>query len=357
MEMNKEVSRRMNMLRFLMIFGVVMLHTSPHLMLGSTPVTVFEHVRYFFQGAVFRTTVPILTFISAYLIFSSGLDRAPRKLYEKKFYSLVIPFIVFNLGLLAVTYFSQRFLHVHILRDLLQAGPREWVDAAFGLIDTPINYPLHFLRNLVVLVLFAPLLGMLLRRAPYLGLALMFCIAQFDLDGWLLARNNMLVVFYMGGMAAVLRVNMMALDKYRVPALAVFLLACVAVVAWRASELDVLVYASPFLVWPAASLLDNTRLGNWMIRMSPYSFFIFLAHSPLLSAAWSAYRPLRSTVSPALYWFATPVLVVAFLVVVWKICNAAFGPAFALATGCYKKKRARAADAASLEIQPATHLK
>lgn len=356
MELNKEVSQRMNMLRFLMIVGVVILHTPPQLPLGSIPITLFDHIKAFFQGALFRTTVPILTFISAYLIFLSGLDRKPLKLYEKKFYSLVVPFIVFNLGLLGATYICQRYLNIHILLDLTQADAKRWINAAFGLTHYPINYPLHFLRNLVVLVLFAPLMGMLLRRAPYIGLALIFCIAHFNLEGYLLLRNNMLLLFYMGGMAALLPVNMLALDKYRVPALIIFCVLCIGVVIFHVKNINYFIYASPFLVWPAASLLSNTQFGAWARRMSPYSFFIFLAHAPVLAAAVFVYRPFASIVPYPVFWVVAPIVIVSLLVLIWKLLNVTLGPVFAMATGCYKKKRtARSADSALMETGPAVN--
>lgn len=358
MKLNKEVSQRMNMLRFLMIFGVVVLHTPPYLPLGGLPITFFDYFKAFFQGAVFRTTVPILTFISAYLVFASGLDRTPLKLYKKKFDSLVVPFMFFNFSLVIVTWIAQRYFNIHIFRELLDIEIMEWMDAVFGLRDSPVNYPLHFLRNLVVLVLVAPLLGKLLRSAPYVGLVVVFCIAHFNLDGMILLRDNMLIMFYLGGMAALLGVNMLALDKYRVPALVIFCIACMAVVVLRVKDLNYLVYASPFLVWPAASLLTNTRVGIWMTRMSSYSFFIFLAHAPVLAAAWFVYKPYQTVIPTPLFWFVTPVLVVAFLVLVWNLCNATFGSAFAFATGCYKKKKlARPLDNTAMDGMPAPHLK
>lgn len=345
------------MLRFLMIFGVVIIHVPPHLPLGM-PITLFDHYKAFLHEAVFRTAVPILTFISAYLLFSAGLDQQPRKLYRKKFYSLVVPFIFFNLGLVAITWCSQRYLNIHIFQNLLHTDVMEWMDALFGLTDLPVNYPLHFLRNLVVLVLFAPLLGKLLRSAPVIGLPIVFCIGHFNLDGPILLRDSMLILFYLGGMAALLPVNMLALDKYRVPALAIFCVACMAVVVLRIKDLTYLIYASPFLVWPAASLLSNTRIGEWMTRMSKYSFFIFLAHAPVLAAVWFIYRHHQTLVPAALYWFLTPVLVVAFLVLVWKLCNATLGPLFAFATGCYKKvKIARTADTPVMDAIPNINLK
>lgn len=339
MELNKEVNQRMNMLRFLMIVGVVILHTPPQLPLGSIPITLFDHIKAFFQGALFRTTVPILTFISAYLIFLSGLDRKPLKLYEKKFYSLVVPFIIFNLGLLCVTYICQRYLSIHILQDLLRADFKKWINAAFGLTHYPINYPLHFLRNLVVLVLFAPLFGILLRRAPYIGLILIFCISHFNLEGYLLLRNNMLLLFYMGGMAALLPVNMLALDKYRISALIIFCILCIGVVIFHVKDISYFVYASPFLVWPAAALLSNTRFGAWLARMSPYSFFIFLAHAPVLAAAVFVYRPFQSFIPYPVFWAVAPLVIVSLLVVIWKLLDLTLGPVFAMATGCHKKKR------------------
>src|SRR4051812_18312894 len=96
------IEKRIDLLRSLMIFGVVILHTPPYVPIAQTGPSFFDFIVALFQQAVFRTTVPVLTFISGYLLFRSSLDMQPLRLLRKKFSSIVIPFIIFNFSVLAL---------------------------------------------------------------------------------------------------------------------------------------------------------------------------------------------------------------------------------------------------------------
>jgi len=61
MQYEDEVRERISMLRFLMIFGVVLLHTPPFVPIKEVGGGTFDLLKSFFQNAVFRTTVPVLT--------------------------------------------------------------------------------------------------------------------------------------------------------------------------------------------------------------------------------------------------------------------------------------------------------
>ena len=205
MQNEDEVRRRIALLRFLMIFGVVLLHTPPYVPIKEVGTGAFDLFKAFFQNAVFRTTVPVLTAISGYLLFRSMLDRQPGKLALKKFCTIVVPFLFFNLLLLGAVDFLENGLHVRLGEDMVPDDPRGWANAAFGLFDSPINYPLNFLRDLVVLMLLAPLFGWMLRHIPWLGLGAVLLVFMNNLDGHFLLRDVMAPVFYLGGLAAVRR--------------------------------------------------------------------------------------------------------------------------------------------------------
>ncbi len=65
---------RIAMLRLLMIIGVVVLHTPPYVSVTEIGPGIFDFIKALFQNAAFRATVPVLTVISGYLLFRSGLD-------------------------------------------------------------------------------------------------------------------------------------------------------------------------------------------------------------------------------------------------------------------------------------------
>lgn len=313
---DNSVSQRIVLLRFLMIFGIVLLHTPPYVPIAEVPNSPFDLFKAFFQHAVFRTTVPVLTCISGYLLFRSALDRNPKKLAKKKFRTIVVPFLFFNLGLLAVALGLQQGLGITLSDDMVPKESKAWLDAAFGLTGAPINYPLNFLRDLVALMIAAPVLGWLMRNRPYLGMGIVALIYQFNLDSSFVLRDVMWPVFYVGGLAAVQGWNMRALDRHAPLCLALFLALCAYVVAFRIANTNVLRLLAPILIWPAASLLLPTAFGRWLGKMSKYSFFIFVAHAPLLLATSIAYKPFAEHVPYPLYWVLAPVLTTALLVLI-----------------------------------------
>lgn len=313
------VSLRIDLLRFLMIFGIVLLHAPPYVPIAEVAHHPFDLFKAFFQHAVFRTSVPVLTCISGYLLFRSNLDRDLPKLACKKFRTIVVPFLVFNLGLLAVALALHHGAGITLSSDMIPSDRKGWLNAAFGLSGAPINYPLNFLRDLVALMIAAPLLGWFLRHSPWLGLAVVALVYQFNLDGPFLLRNVMWPVFYVGGLAAVRNWNLRALDRYAPLCLALFLSLCAYVIAFRVANTNNLRLVAPLLIWPASALLAPTAFGQWLARMGKYSFFIFVAHAPVLLATSIVYKPFASYVPYPLYWVLAPVLTTALLVLVYLL--------------------------------------
>jgi len=305
--------KRIDLLRSLMIFGVVILHTPPYVPIGVIGSEPFDLIVAFFQHAVFRTTVPVLTFISGYLLFRSSLDTQPVRLLQKKFRSIVIPFLFFNLTLVALSLLLRDGVGVEVGSTRIESF-LDLVNAAFGLTAGPINYPLNFLRNLIPLFLIAPLLGWLLRKAAWPGLVLVFIVFHFDFDGPFLIRDAMAPVFYLGGMAAILKWNTRSLDGYALPLLAGFLGMCACIVHFRVINTSYLQMLAPIFIWPAASLLVPTALGGWLAKMSKYSYFLFLSHAPVLLLVSMVYKKYAGVIPFSLYWIATPVIVASIVI-------------------------------------------
>lgn len=294
-----------------MIFGIVILHTPPYVPLAETGASVFDFIKATFQHAIFRTSVPVLTFISGYLLFSARLDQKFQELALKKTKTILLPLVIFNLPLALLVYGIQanHLIEHEFSQTLYPFHLSTWADAIFGLFSSPINYPLNFLRDLYVISLLAPIFGFLIRKAPWSGLVATFVIFWFNFDGDLVLRNTMPIVFYIGGMAALHSWDLKKLDKIAILLLVLFLAFSFAIVFFQIENRNYLRVLSPILIWPASSLLVNTRLGAWLSGLAKYSFLTFLAHGPLLVLLWIIYQKSSLALPYWLFWTTAPLII------------------------------------------------
>lgn len=312
----RAVEQRVSMLRLLLICGIVFIHVPVPPSFEGAFTGPFPFVRAFVCDGLFRATVPVLTAISGFLLFRSGLDLRPGELVAKKSRTILLPLVVWNLPLLVLLYLAEaggfsghRFAVPAYPFDLWR-----WLDATLGLSYQPANYPLHFLRDLYVVSLLAPLFGLLVRRAPWIGLALVFAVFWLNLDGPLVFRDMMAVDFFIGGMAAAGRWNLTGLDRFWPLCLALLIGSCLAIVAWRIEDIRWFSVLAPFLIWPLSSVLARTRFAPALAAASKTSFAIFVMHAPLLLGLWILFDRRGDIAFYPLFWLLAPPVAIALAV-------------------------------------------
>lgn len=331
---NPFVSERISMLRTLLILSVVVLHV-----VAAPPAAQVDFsdlatvLRCIFVDRFGRFAVPTLSMVSGYLLFSARLDQTPLKLYKKKFTTLAVPFFFFNIVFSGVVYSIEYVTGSAPLYGLTGKDLPSLLNGLLGYSEVPFNVPLHFLRDLFVLALLAPLFGVVIRRLPWLGLALVCGIFLPDLDGHLVNRDTMAVLFYVGGMAGAGHWDLRKYDRFAVPAMAALVGLCAAVVLFRVHAHTIVYLASPPLVWIASARLIGTRLGNWALENSKYSFFIFLAHSPMLRLITLAELEFHVHMPVMLTIAVNAILATALLRVVYEAAVLAMPRAFHVMVG------------------------
>jgi len=304
------ISERISILRYLMIVGIVILHVPPPIPLAETGPGIFPFIKAFFSHAVFRSTVPVLTCISGYLLFKAGLDSNFFLLFRKKATRLVLPMFIWNFPLVFFLYIMQsQGLYCDYIVKAYPFDLLRWLNGTFGFIGIPANYPLFFLRDLFMLSLLTPVFGFMLRKIPWLGLAFISIFFWFNLDGYLIQRNIMSINFYIGGMAAVMKWDLKRIDRYAPLILFIFILICVLIVAFRFDDYRWIRLFSPFLVWPFFSMFCNNNIRKKIAGMAKHSYFIFLAHGPALAIVWLLYQKLFQNDYYLLFWLVAPVFV------------------------------------------------
>ena len=316
-----QLSKRIQIARYLMVCGIVFIHIPPVETEIVTNNTYFLMFRAFWVDAVFRGTVPVLTCISAYLIFRSSKDKKLFALIKDKAESLLFPMVIWNLPIVLAIYLVQRYTAVGypFRLNLNPIDVLTWMDATLGITDRPANFPLFFLRDLFVLAVLAPIFGFLIRTAPLIGLAVVGVIFWFDLDGLLLLRSSMALNFYIGGLLAVYGWNLFWLDKYKWGMLVLFVAVCV-IKSQTPGDSTLFRVVSPFMIWPVLALIENTRFADFVVKLSPGSFFLFLAHAPLLIGSYIMYQRLPIVDYP-LYWFISSATVILLCALIYMIAS------------------------------------
>jgi hypothetical protein len=306
----QDLSRTIGFARISLIVGLVFLHYQQYPNTAVSPfrgLDVAQHqVATFVNSFVlffFFSVVPLLSMVSGWLFFSFAAEDAAgaiRDRMRRRFASLYLPLVFWNALFLGVL--AWLFLHApdYPLFDDLNirfesAGPLDYVNAVFGLTGHPVAFQFWFVRDLFVTVLVSPLLWLLLRRAPWLGLALLGLAWLGGSDLVVFFRADVVFFFYLGGL---LRLRGAPLEIGR-RATVVLVAAYVILVALRTlAPYAVGVDDQPPLLtaatramrlvgvlacWGLFLQLAPTRFGAAVARYGGLAFFLHAAHYPLLA--------------------------------------------------------------------------
>jgi succinoglycan biosynthesis protein ExoH len=310
--LNLEISKRIWVTRYFMVIGIVVLHLPPYQPLNELGSSLFDYIKAFFSHGVFRATVPMLTVLSGFLIFQFNLQVQPLLLVTKKVKTVLVPLIIWNIPFVIAIYISQKYsvLSHEFSAILYPFDFFNWINALTGLFNSPANYPLNFLRDLFAVSLLSPIYWFLLKRVPYIGLAIVAAVYYFNLEGSFVLRNSMLISFYIGALAATQKWPLTYMDKFAKPLFLVFILCCLTIVVFDIQNKELFRLFSPFLVWPAMSLIMNTALCEFLYKNSKSSFLTFLAHGPIILLLWLIFKKLPVDIPYYVFWLSAPLITV-----------------------------------------------
>lgn len=286
---------------------VTQLHAS-----GFTGIAIYDYIRLFISEVIARCAVPIFFFMSGYLLFFEVKEYS-KSIYiaklRKRWHSLVVP------------YFSWIFLMIlwtlmFKLRDILFHGESwheileyfrgngylhmfwngcVWEERTTWLgivthISGPVLLQFWYMRDLIVLVLFSPIVYWFIKKLAFFGVGLLVAIYTFDIRvAWISDTFASAGLFFSVG--AYFSINKQdftdVLWKRRN---VIFPLALVLIVwqTYTASFMGdmVSVMIHPWLVIVqsfaliilASVLCRHKRLYLWNKKLSKTSFFIYALH-------------------------------------------------------------------------------
>ncbi|QRM44423.1 acyltransferase family protein [Rhizobium sp. BG4] len=298
MNVDANVSSRINLMRIVLISGIVFVHIpfDP----ANTPFNgnygFFDWLRVFLSEALFRVGVPCLSAISGYLLFRGGMEGFNyTKTVRTKAQTVFLPFLIWNtLFFIAVLAILAVGIGDGYVISPYQSSFRELLSQLFAAEAFPANIPLYFLRDLFVCILISPILAWLVRRAPLLTLSTLLLLALVpQLSLYIVIKRSILFSFTFGIYASLYKLDIKALDRFA--PLGVFLLfAFSALLAtaiyatgpsmpdWVELSRNALAIGGAAGFWMLSALLIKTSVGQRLSKTGSLSFWIFCAHYPLL---------------------------------------------------------------------------
>lgn len=304
---------QINFLRFSLVVGLVFLHYGAFpgtnlkpwdgISLDHYPVASSVNSFFYF---FFLSSVPVLSAISGYLFFKETDYSAAFYLrrYRSRVKSILLPMISWNA--LALVIAAAVLLAFPNSDRLISYDPfnlrwKDLVNALVGLTRHPVHFQFWFLHDLLLTVLCAPLLGIAIRRLPWLGLAAVFAIWITNWNFWgVFFRADVLFFFFIGAMA---QIQKWEIDRLVPSSAAPWILAAFACLVglrvlaplfvpldqpWSPALISVwndsLRLLGLIAMWGIAPLLVETSVGRLFARIGVLAFFLHAIHWPMNQA-------------------------------------------------------------------------
>jgi hypothetical protein len=216
MKIDSNISKRISILRFPLIVGIVFIHSAGTIihfsdgMVGMVNKPLFvSFVQKYLSGVLAQISVPILFTISGYLFFQNYVLTVCNFSHQiqTKIKTLIFPYIIWNSIALLIYYILQTIpVSNHFFsgqaKFISEYGMYDYLNAYLGLrlsVNSPIAYQFWFIRDLFVMMCFSPLLWLCLRYLPILGGILFSLLWFFSTDIIIMnISSSALLFFYIG---------------------------------------------------------------------------------------------------------------------------------------------------------------
>lgn len=191
---DSNISKTICFLRFPLIIAVIYIHTQLNevtinglSLVKGEKYPIHDLLFHIITNKIASIAVPLFFFFSGFLFFYKTNFTASEyiKKLKKRFKSLLIPYIFWNLVVLSLVFLSQIFLSSMLSgkNDLItDYSYSDWFSVFWNITDgMPICYPLWFIRDLMIVVLFSPLIYSLIKYIKIYGIILLGILWSFDI--------------------------------------------------------------------------------------------------------------------------------------------------------------------------------
>lgn len=336
------MSSRLNLLKTLSILFVIYIH-SQSLILNNSSSLFLIGLNDLVSNGISRTAVPIFFMLSGYFLFfdNSGLDKIKFKL-KKRLKTLVVPFLIWNVSFYiilftAVYVFSLDFSGVTRGKDIVSFEVIEHVKFILGIGDEPALYQFWFVRDLIIILPFSPLLYRLSEKIPFIFGFSLLLVWFFDYEIYTIFSSDTILFFYAGILLSQYKLEH---DEVKISNLAhvIFLVLLVANTLYfgRGYVYKMMILFGIISIYDFTRILMGSKIVGVLISYtSPFIFFVFASHEPLLTLIIKVVSMARvsSATYMALIYLSMPILLLFILASVGKLVKNSNHKFYSILTG------------------------
>ncbi len=302
MKIDEQTSVKISWLKSLMILEVIYIHMAsnyikPLVDNHDASTSFYRFIIYLLSDTINSTAVPLFFVISGLLFFNNFLPTY--QIYVKKIESriatLAIPYMFWN-----CTYFLFKLIIqiTPFLKDKLSGDSKRVLDytafdyfnAFAGWTTYPLSYQFWFVRDLLILVLISPIIWIGSKYLSWILPLVFFILWSTGINRVININYASLIFFSIGCLIAQerapirlsLNLQQLLLIAYGLCALLVSIDHICSLGLPDISNKLIIMLGVPAIWYGTDTLLKINWLKSLLLLMTPFAFFVYAAHEPIL---------------------------------------------------------------------------
>lgn len=294
--MNQYLSDKIKVLSFISIIFVLYIHTYYTEGINYKYLSFIENC---IGGGIATIAVPLFYIISGYLLFLNldGISTCLKKM-KKRAKTLLVPYSLANI--LAVLVFStldgisklipslHNIINFHILDWFKEDTP---LTILYNIFWTPVAFQLWFVRDMIIFIIFLPLIYYIISAISKNKIISTFSIAILVILHWITGFH--IIWMFIGALCAKSKVvDATKICNNTTIAISITIVLCLAIILNASSNYSS--FIKPIIptigmvcIWilydnVMNNFLHKDKISNRFSKICSYTFFIYLTHIPFL---------------------------------------------------------------------------
>jgi len=300
------LSKTINYLRLPLIILVVLAHGSfseitlegGNLVISVADMPIYSNVTYLIFWIFASSAVPLFYTFSGFLFFYKVKDFNKNvyfKKLKKRVDTLLVPYVFWNLLVLLFFYLLQTFFPSMTsgdIKPIAEYSALDWLNSLWSIHggQFPMCYQLWFIRDLIVIVIFSPIIYLLVKYGKVLTLLVTGSLWILNLCPVAPGFNMLTITFFtFGAYLSINKINFVvwaeSLLKYWVVVYLGFIIVLMfnQYTSWSYDVINASAYFGVFLMIGAAAFFMRKGVIKENMFFANSSFFVYAYHGLFLA--------------------------------------------------------------------------